>query len=202
MDYTPYLVGPLGYFLIFLSVFIESGVVLGLILPLPGFSLLFTAGVFSASGKLSLLGVMGVGIVGAIGGYIVGYFTGKFYGDKLFSDKNSRFFTADQARATKGFMKKHGPLTLVIGRFLPFIHTAAPILAGFARMPFYKFMVLNVLGGIAWVVIATLLGYFLGKVVPDAEKWVIPFVIALILLSNIPPVHRQINKLSKKLERF
>ncbi|MGI9028265.1 MAG: DedA family protein [Candidatus Saccharimonadales bacterium] len=192
-----------GYFIIFLSVFIESGVILGLVLPLPGFSLLFAAGVFATTDKLSLLGVIVTGSLAAILGYVVGYYTGLKYGRKLlYEKKTERYFTAKQGKAAEKFMKKYGYSTLVIGRWLPVLHSVAPLLSGIARTPFTPFMITNIVGGILWVLSSTLLGYYIGQVVPNAQYYIIPFVAALVIIVNTSYGKRLANRITKKVEEM
>lgn len=191
----------LGYFGIFLSVFIECGVPLGLILPLPGWTLLFSAGVLAASDILNIPMILAVGILAAVLGYIVGYFTGYKYGRKLFFEKNTKkYFTAAQGRKTENFMKKYGIITLVAGRFMAIVHNLAPILSGVAKTPFLVFMVLNVIGAVLWVFSGVFLGYFIGQQVPNAHYYVIPPIILFIIAINTRPGHRLLIKISKKLD--
>lgn len=192
-----------GYFIIFLSVFIESGVILGLVLPLPGFSLLFAAGVFATTDKLSLLGVIVTGSLAAILGYVVGYYTGLKYGRKLlYEKKTERYFTAKQGKAAEKFMKKYGYSTLIIGRWLPVLHSVAPLLSGIAKTPFTPFMITNIVGGILWVLSSTLLGYYIGQVVPNAQYYIIPFVAALVIIVNTSYGKRLANRITKKVEEM
>lgn len=191
----------LGYFGIFLSVFIECGVPLGLILPLPGWTLLFSAGVLAANNLFNIPIILAVGVFAAILGFIVGYFTGYKYGRKLFYEKTTKkYFTADQGRKTESFMKKYGMVTLVAGRFLPIVHNLVPILSGIAKTPFLLFMVLNAIGAVLWVFSGVFLGFFIGEQIPNAHYYVIPLVIIFILAINTRPGHRLINKMSKKLD--
>ncbi len=190
-----------GYIGVFLSVFLESGVIIAVVLPLPGMSLMFTAGVFAATGKLNLFILIGVALAAAILGYIFGYFTGHRYGHKLFSGRNRKYFTPQQYRKVKKFMARYGYLTLIFGRFLPFIHTMAPILSGIAKTPLHGFMIANVIGGTAWVLFATLLGYFLGTTVPHAEYIALPFILLLILILNTPPGKKLVRRLTTKFDQ-
>lgn len=192
-----------GYLIIFLCVFIESGVPLGLVLPLPGFSLLFTAGVLAAGGQMNPVAVIVVGSIAAILGYIVGYYTGFRYGRRLFYEKNTgKYFTAKQGEATERFMKKYGYGTLVIGRFLPVVHNVAPLLSGVAKTPITPFMAANVVGGIVWVIVSTFLGFYIGKAVPDAQKYVIALVVATVIFANTPWGRRLWEKIGSRLENF
>jgi membrane-associated protein len=190
-----------GYFIVFICVFIECGVLLGLVLPLPGFSLLFTAGVLASANQMSLAGIIIIGSLAAILGYIAGYFTGSRYGRRLLYEKvTEKYFTAAQGRAAERFMGRHGYSTLVIGRFLPIMHNVAPLLSGIARTPFIRFMIANVLGGILWVSSSTLMGYYIGKAVPNAQYYLIPFVVLTIVIFNSPYGKRLLARATKKIE--
>jgi membrane-associated protein len=197
------LVESVGYIGIFLAVFIECGVPLGIVLPLPGFTLLFSAGVFAATGTLSLPLVFAVGLSAAVLGYVVGYLTGYRYGRKLFYElKTKRFFTPEQGRRTEKFMKRFGYSTLVIGRFLAVVHNIAPILGGIAKMKFLPFMLANMIGALLWVGSAVFGGYYLGQSVPHGELYVIPLFIAALLLVNTPQGRRQMSRISEKVENL
>lgn len=190
-----------GYIGVFLSVFLESGVIFAVVLPLPGMSLMFTAGVFAATGQMSLPILIVVALAAAILGYVVGYFTGYKYGYKLFSGNHHKYFTPEQYKKVKKFMDRYGYLTLVFGRFLPFVHTMAPILSGMARTPFHGFMLANIVGGTAWVLFATLLGYFLGNTVPHAEYIALPFILVLVIILNTPPGKALVRKITTKFDQ-
>lgn len=190
-----------GYFIIFLSIFLECGVLLGLILPLPSFSLLFLAGVFATTDKLDLMSVIIVGSLGAIAGYIVGYYTGLKYGRKLFYEKETKkYFTEKQGKSAERFMKKYGYSTLIIGRWLPVIHSVAPIFSGIAKTRLMPFMIANVVGGFIWVASSTYLGYYLGKVVPNAQYYVLPFIIVGAIAFNTPLGKRIVGRITKRIE--
>jgi membrane-associated protein len=189
-----------GYVIIFISVFIECGVLLGLVLPLPGFSLLFTAGVFAVSDQMSLTTIILVGTSAAVIGYIAGYYTGAKYGRKFFYEKETKkYFTPAQGKATERFMKKYGYSTLIVSRFLPVMHSVAPLMSGVARTPLLPFMIANVLGGALWVIMATLMGYFIGQSVPGAQYYIIPFFILSVIIANTPLARRLIDRFAKKV---
>lgn len=190
-----------GYVGIFASVFIECGFLPGLVLPLPGFSLLFTASVFAASGQMDLPTIIIIGIIAAILGYASGYFTGLKYGRKLFFEKETRkYFTRQQGEMTERFMKKYGYTTLIISRFLPIMHSLAPLLSGVAKTPLLPFMIVNVVGGVAWVLTATLLGYYMGQTIPGAQYFAIPLVIAVLWLVNTRSGHKILMRIAHKVE--
>lgn len=195
------LIETFGYVAIFTCVFIECGFFLGLILPLPGFSILFTASVFAASGQLDLSTIVTTGIIAAILGYISGYLTGRYYGRKLLYEKSTkRFFTEKQGKQTERFMKRYGYSTLIIGRFLPVMHSLAPILSGIARMPILPFMAANVSGGIIWVMAASYSGYYLGQSVPYAQYLAIPFVVAIAVFLHSKAGRRLLRDVGKWYE--
>jgi membrane-associated protein len=191
----------IGYTGIFISVFIECGVPLGLILPLPGYTMLFTAGVFAAGGHLNFWVIIIIGMLAAVLGYMVGYLTGYRYGRKLFFErKNKKYFTPEQGRKTERFMRRFGYSTLIIGRFIAFVHNLAPILSGIAKTPFGYFMIANVVGAILWVSSAVLLGYYLGQTVPNAQTYVIPVVLSILIFLYSPYGRRLIKKVVGKIE--
>lgn len=192
-----------GYVGIFAAVFIECGVPLGIILPLPGFSLLFTAAVFASSGSMSLPIIIATGVSAAVLGYIVGYLTGYRYGRKLFYElKTKKYFTPAQGQRAERFMKKFGYSTLIIGRFLAFVHNIAPILAGISRMRLLPFMMANLIGAVAWVGTAVYSGYYLGQNLPNAQYLVLPLVIGALLIANTRAGRRLANKITERVERL
>lgn len=192
-----------GYLVIFLCVFIECGVLLGLILPLPGFSLLFAAGVFAATDRLNLALVILVGSLGAILGYIAGYYTGLKYGRKLLYERETeKYFTAKQGRSAEKFMKKYGYSTLFVSRWLPILHNIAPLLSGVAKTPIVPFMVINVIGGVAWVASTSYAGHYIGRIVPNAQYYIIPVVVVTAIAMNTPVGKRLINRLTTKIENY
>ncbi len=200
MDVTEILQS-VGYLGIFLCVCIESGIIFGLLVPLPGFSLLFAAGVFAANDRLNIYLVLLSGLLGAVLGYIIGYITGKRYGRRLFYEsRNKRYFTAAQGERTEKFMQKHGYITLFVGRFLPIVHTVAPILSGVAKTPIGPFMIINLLGAAVWVCSATFLGYFVGASLPGAQYYVVPFVVILVVILNTRFARDYIKRLLARIE--
>jgi|SRR3989344_4085395 len=176
-------IGLLG---IFLTIFAESGLFIGLFLP--GDSLLFTAGFLASQGYLDIFWLMILSFLGAVLGDNVGYFFGKKIGPKIFTREDSFFFHREHLERAQDFYKKHGGKTLVLARFMPVIRTLAPILAGVGRMYYATFFFYNVLGGMIWGVGITALGYWLGNVIPNIDKYIVPLVIAIILTSLLPGI--------------
>lgn len=174
----------IGHIGIFAIIFAESGILAGFFLP--GDSLLFTAGLLASAGYLDLYYLLIGGSIAAITGDSFGYYLGKRFGPKVFVKENSRLFHKDHIDKAKEFFKKYGPITIFLARFIPFIRTFAPVLAGVGQMKYSIFISYNVVGGIFWVFSMTLLGYYLGELIPDIDRYVIPIVGVIIIISIIP----------------
>ena len=174
----------LGYAGIFFVIFAKSGLFIGFFLP--GDSLLFTAG-FLASQNLFNIWLLLVGcIICAVLGVIVGYLFGHKFGKRLFHKKDSLFFHKENLERTKHFYNKHGKKTIVLARFLPIIRTFAPIVAGIVDMDFRTFLWYNIIGGFLWAGGITTAGYFLGKTIPNVDKYLLPIIGLVIFLSILP----------------
>lgn len=178
----------IGHFGVFAIIFAESGILAGFFLP--GDSLLFTAGLLASPslGYLNLWWLLIGGSLAAILGDSFGYYLGKKFGHRVFSREDSVFFHKDHIVRAEQYFQKYGPITIFIARFVPFIRTFAPVLAGVGKMSYTTFITYNVFGGIFWVFSMTLLGYYLGELIPDIDRYVLPIVGLIILLSLIPPV--------------
>ncbi len=181
-----------GYPALMAVIFAETGLLVGFFLP--GDSLLVTAGVFVQADLLNpaklppfvnLLLLNAVLITCAIIGDAVGFAFGRKAGPALFNREQSRFFRRDYLMSTQAFYEKHGGKTIVLARFMPFARTFAPIVAGIGQMPYRRFVMWNILGGVAWVVSMTFLGYFLGKIF-DAKQ--IERVVILIIFISVSPL--------------
>jgi membrane-associated protein len=174
-------VGLLGVFGI---IFAESGLFFGFFLP--GDSLLLTAGLLASQGffdiKILILGCC----FGAIAGDSVGYWFGNKTGPKIFSRPNSFLFKKENLLKARAFYEKHGGKTIILARFMPFIRTFAPIVAGASEMKYVRFLSFNFFGGVFWVLLMALLGYFLGTSVPDIDRYIIFIVLGIIFLSVLP----------------
>ncbi len=178
-------VGLIGIFLI---VFAESGLFFGFFLP--GDSLLFSAGLIAAGGffdiRILILGC----IIAAILGDSVGYFMGKKMGPKLFYKDTGFFFKKKRVEDAEAFYKKHGIYTIVLARFVPIIRTFAPIVAGIGKMKYKTFLSYNIFGGILWVLLVVSLGYFLGRIIPNPDIYILPIVIGIVGISLLPLVYK------------
>ncbi|HYP06834.1 MAG TPA: VTT domain-containing protein [Bryobacteraceae bacterium] len=177
--------GWLGYALLFGIVFAETGLLIGFFLP--GDSLLFTVGVVAGAGQLDMFTINALLIVAAIVGDATGYMLGRKAGPHVFNRPDSRFFKREHLMRTHEFYEKHGGKTIVYARFVPIVRTFAPFVAGVAGMPYSRFVMFNVFGGIGWVVLMTTAGYFLGGI-PFIQRHFEKVVILIVLLSVLPVV--------------
>jgi membrane-associated protein len=180
----PSLLKIMGYGGLFAIVFAESGLLIGFFLP--GDSLLFTAGFLASQGVFRIVPLSLVAFIGAVLGDSVGYAFGKKMGPRIFTREDSWLFHKDHLLRAEGFYQRHGGKTLVLARFMPVIRTFAPILAGVGSMTYAKFLSYNVLGGFLWGVGVSLLGYFLGRSIPDVDRYLLPIIVGIILVSIAP----------------
>jgi membrane-associated protein len=178
--------GPVIYVALFAIVFAESGLFFGFFLP--GDSLLLTAGLFAYKEVLNLWVLLPLLFVAAVIGDNVGYWFGRKTGPPLFKREESLFFRPKNLLAAKAFYDKHGGKTIVLARFMPFIRTFAPIVAGAVEMEYRRFMFFNLLGGLLWAVGVTLAGYFLGSLFPPEvlDRYFLIIVAVVIILSVLP----------------
>jgi len=178
------IVQTLGTLGVIIILFAESGLFFGFFLP--GDSLLFTAGLLASQGYLAFWPLLIFSAVAAIAGDSVGYAFGFHVGPKLFFREDSRFFKKAYLERTRIFYEKHGKKTIILARFVPIVRTFAPILAGVGRMHYRTFLSYNVVGGLGWVVGLLVLGYGLGKTVPDIDHYLLPIILLIIILSMTP----------------
>lgn len=181
------LIASFGMLGIFLIVFAESGLLIGFFLP--GDSLLFTAGLLASQGKFGLsFPLLLVGcFVAAFAGDQVGYTFGKRVGPALFRKPDSKLFKQEYVHRTELFFKKHGPKTIVLARFVPVVRTFAPIVAGIGKMHRKTFVVYNLVGALLWAVGVTSLGYILGSTIPGIDRYLLPIIAVIIVVSALPP---------------
>ncbi|MBN1679335.1 MAG: DedA family protein [Anaerolineae bacterium] len=186
-------IATIGYIGIFFIVFAESGLLIGFFLP--GDSLLFTAGMIAGSSALQRtlnvelsLPVLAIGcFVAAVTGDTAGYWFGHKVGRRLFQREDSFLFKKKHLHRAQELYEKHGGKIIVIARFMPIVRTFAPIVAGIGTMHYRRFISYNVVGGFLWAVGVTSGGYFLGQQFPDADKYLIPIVLLIIIVSVLPP---------------
>ena len=165
-------------------VFAESGLLIGIFLP--GDSLLFAAGLIAAGGFFSIVPLILVIVASAIVGDSVGYWFGAHMKGRLFENKDARFFKQEYVERTEKFYEKYGGRAVILARFVPIVRTLAPILAGMGSMRYRTFVSYNVIGGLLWGAGMTLIGYLLGSVIPESEKYILPISLVIIALSFLP----------------
>ena len=171
------------YALLFAIIFVETGLV---VMPfLPGDSLLFVAGAIAGVGGLDLTVLIVLLIAAAILGDAINYSVGRYFGPKVFGWEQSRFFNRAAFDRTHEFYEKHGGITIIVARFLPFVRTFAPFVAGIAQMTYPKFALYNVLGAILWVGSLSTLGFLIGN-----TSWVKAnfslVTLAMIIIPGLP----------------
>ena len=173
------------YGILFLIIFCETGLV---VMPLlPGDSLLFAAGSIAAIGKMNIHLMVVLLIIAAILGDAVNFVIGKYFGEKLFSNPNSKIFKQSHLQKTQQFYAKHGGKTIIMARFIPIVRTFAPFVAGMGHMSYHHFLAYNVIGGVLWVTIFSYLGYFFGNL-PIVKDNLSLVLIAIIVLSVLPGI--------------
>ena len=153
--------GPWIYAILFAIIFVETGVV---VMPfLPGDSLLFIIGALAGAGKIDYSIAAGVMFTAAVLGDQCNYTIGRWFGPKVFQWETSRFFNRKAFDTAHQFYEKHGAITVIVARFMPFLRTFVPFVAGVAHMRRSKFIIFNVIGAGVWIFGVTLLGYLLGE---------------------------------------
>lgn len=187
-----------AYIVLFAIIFSETGLLIGFFLP--GDSLLVIAGVLAANGDLDILWLNLLLVPAAIIGDAVGYNIGLRGGKRLMNRPNSRLFKREHLVKTQEFYEKHGGKTIVIARFIPIVRTFAPVVAGIAQMPYKTFGTFNIMGGILWIASTTLLGFFLGRSIPDIERYLHYVIAVVIVISIIPPIVELIRARKRKKE--
>lgn len=179
-----------GLALIAFIVFSESGLLFGFFFP--GDTLLFLAGALAAQGELPFLPLILVIIIAAALGGQVGYFIGQRAGPKVFRQKDGILFRHEYLERSAEFYKKHGGKTIMLARFVPIVRTFAPVVAGMGQMDIRRFIFFNLVGSAVWGAGVTTLGYFLGKQIPDIDRYVLPIIGLVIILSFGPAIYHAV----------
>ena len=178
------LIEVVGLFGVFAIIFAETGFLFGIFFP--GDSLLFTAGLFAALGKIDLLTLIIGSMFFAILGDSVGYYTGRKFGTTLFKREDSIFFKKSYLDKAKSYFNRYGAMAIIIARFVPGVRTITPMVAGSVEMNYKSFLFCNIIGAIIWVLSMVLLGYFMGSKIENIDSYILPIAHAIIVLSLIP----------------
>lgn len=177
--------GTWTYAILFLIIFIETGIV---IMPfLPGDSLLFAAGAFAATGVLNVWYLLVLLFVAAFLGDTLNYLIGDYFGPRVFR-KDYRFLKKEYLMKTQAYYEKHGGKTIIFARFIPIIRTFAPFVAGVGTMKYGKFLSYNIIGGLLWVVGFVMAGFLFGNI-PAVKKNFTMVIFGIILISILPPIY-------------
>ncbi|MBK6861788.1 MAG: DedA family protein [Saprospiraceae bacterium] len=174
--------GIMIYIILFLILFCETGLVIAPFLP--GDSLLFAAGTMAATGNMNLFVLCLICILGAVLGNQLNFTIGKYFGPRIF-EKDRKYIRKDYLDKTHLFYEKHGGKALILGRYIPFIRTFVPFVAGISQMDSYKFTVYNVVGALLWIIPVVGVGYLFGNIPVVKENFSI-IVLAILILSVLP----------------
>jgi membrane-associated protein len=176
-----------GTLLVCAIVFVETGMFVGFFLP--GDSLLVTAGVFAGAGNLKLAWLLSGVTLCAIAGDQSGYWIGRKAGESLYRREDSRFFKKRHLESAHEFYEKYGGKTIILARFVPIIRTFCPPVAGAAKMSYGRYLLYDIFGGICWVWSMVLVGYTLGRTVPNVDKKIHYIIAAVIVISLLPATY-------------
>lgn len=189
----------LGYVGILLIIFLETGVFLGFFLP--GDSLLFAAGLLASQNIFNVWILIPLMIVTACAGYFLAYWFGEKLGKWLLNRKDSFLFKKKYLIQARKFYDKHGGKALILGRLVPILRTFVPIVAGMAKMRYRSYVLFNIAGAFVWAGGVTLLGYYLGGLIPGASKYILPIAVCIIIISILPAIwHYVRNKVRSEHE--
>lgn len=173
-------------------IFVETGLFFGFFFP--GDSLLFTAGFLASQEYISLTWLLIGTFLAAVVGDSLGYAFGKKVGPALFSREDSVIFDKQHIVRAQHFYEKHGKMTIILARFMPIIRTFAPIVAGIGSMKYRTFLFFNIIGGFLWTWGMLWLGYGLGALIPNPDRYILRVVIVIIILSASPTLFQLLKK--------
>ena len=173
-----------GYIGLFAIIFAESGLFVGFFLP--GDSLLFTSGFLASQGYFNIAVLIVLCFAAAVLGDNFGYLFGKRVGPAIFKREDSLFFHKKHLARAQDYYSRYGGKTIIMARFIPVVRTFAPILAGVGRRHYRTFVAYNVVGAVLWAIGLTALGYYLGSAIPSIDKYLLPIIAAIIIVSLLP----------------
>lgn len=190
--------GYFGYAILFLIIFFES-------FPptffLPGDSLLFVTGFLASQGHFNMVLLIGILFLASVLGYIFSYNMGKWLREFILKSNDKYWFKKKHLDYTEEFYKKYGTKTLIIGRFVPIVRSFSPTLAGAVNMNYRKFIKYVLIGGFLWVGGITSIGFYLGRIIPNAERLLTPIVLSIIFVSLIPTFAEHVLQRIKKSKK-
>lgn len=193
-----------GLLILFLIIFSESGMMVGLFFP--GDTLLFSAGILAAGGTFNIVTVIAVIAAAAILGDNIGYLIGKHAGPKLFKE-DGVIFRHDYIMRTEKFYEKYGTKTMLVAHFIPIVRSFAPVTAGAGKMNHKQFIIYDAIGDIVWATSVTLIGFFIGSRIPGIEKLIEPILIGIVVIFLFPTIYHVLKdpkiraKLTSKFSR-
>jgi len=187
--------GWLGYLFLCTVVFVESGLLIGIVLP--GDSFLFTIGVVAGVGELNIVVIYLLLMTASILGDQMGYFLGYRTGPAIFSRPDSKIFKREHVVQTQEFYAKHGGRALIYAKFMPIVRPFAPFMAGVAKMPYGRFLAFNVVGGAAWVFSMVTLGWWLGGI-PIVRRHFEKVVVFVALIAFVPVIIQYLKQRNAK----
>jgi membrane-associated protein len=185
-----------GTFLVCVIIFAETGLFVGFFLP--GDSLLVTAGVFAGAGHMKLAELLSLVTLCAIAGDQLGYFVGWKAGESLYRREDSRFFKKKHLERAHEFYETYGGKTIILARFVPIIRTFCPPVAGAAKMSYWRYLTYDIVGGFLWIWSMVLVGYTLGRTVPNVDRKIHFIIAGVIVVSLIPAAYHAWKALSPK----
>lgn len=187
-----------GLLLIGAIIFGESGLMVGFFFP--GDTLLISAGVFAASGKLSLAAIVVVACLAAIAGDNLGYHIGRLAGHKLFTKKDGIFFRREYIDKAEAFFDKYGSRSFLIAHFVPVVRTFLPVVAGASKMHHAQFSLFDAIGDCAWAIAITLLGFYVGRKIPHLDHYIL-ILVAIAIIASFTPVVWHLTKQTRARRR-
>ncbi|MDD5732022.1 MAG: VTT domain-containing protein [Patescibacteria group bacterium] len=174
----------LGHFLVAGIVFAETGLLLGFFLP--GDSLLFVSGLLASQGYLNIYYIIPMIFIASIIGDNFGYFLGHKFGSKIFRKEKALILKKENTEKAREFYEKHGAKTMIVAKFIPFVRTFAPVFAGVGKMNYKIFFFFDLVGSLFWSLLIPLAGFYLGKLIPGFDKYILYIVLAIIVVSILP----------------
>ena len=190
-----YLISTLGFVGVVAIIYLETGAFFGFFFP--GDSLLVTAGFFASQGHLPIAALLLCTFIAAVLGDSTGYAFGRKIGPAIFKKDDSIFFNKKYLFRAQEFYEKHGGITIILARFMPVIRTFAPIVAGIGNMRYRTFLAFNIVGGLLWTSAMLLIGYGFGSIIPNPDRYIIPLVVAIIIISAAPGIYKVVREYLK-----